>query len=112
MADVLPRIDHIIIGALDIRIAAKHILDTYGLGGARIHPNYFLTKFETPGLTVHCCYFCCTAVQCKQAYSLLCSACGGSQFSIMLVVPPTSFLNPDVNEVKISTLTFCNTIRV
>lgn len=36
MADTLPRIDHIIIGALDIRVAAKHFLDTYGLGGARI----------------------------------------------------------------------------
>lgn len=34
MADTLPRIDHLIIGAKDIHVAAKHFLDVYGLGGA------------------------------------------------------------------------------
>ena len=30
-ADTFPRIDHIIIAAKDVRVAAKHFLDTYGL---------------------------------------------------------------------------------
>ena len=33
-ADTFPRIDHIIIAAKDVRVAAKHFLDTYGLNSA------------------------------------------------------------------------------
>lgn len=51
MADTLPRIDHLIIGAKDIHVAAKHFLDVYGLGGAH-------AQRRTNKLTVsatHCC---------------------------------------------------------
>ena len=45
--DTLPRIDHIIIAAKDVRIAAKHFLDTYGLA-SELSPEPVQSSSERP----------------------------------------------------------------